>query len=512
MREKIRLCSLALGVAAVLSVPAIAMGRTDDQSTLLRNSYFGSSAWESAFGIAEAPDGTYYITGMTNSRDLPGTSGGAQPVYGGGNHDIFVAHFAADMSRLMQATYIGGPGDDRGYSIAFNPVTNRVYVAGSTTSAVFPRTLGSAQPRYAGQGDTVVVELTADLAYMHATYLGGSGDDTPCRLGSNPDQRISLIIAPDSGDVYVSGATSSVDFPNTVDGAQSALAGGRDGYVAMLTPDLNTLLQATYLGGSDSDLPYALALSPQLGLYVVGSTASSDFPGTSQGVMNALAGPRNAFVARLDPTLRGPIRSTYFGGGRIDDGRAVAIDAESAIVYISGSTSSRNLPFTQSGAQAANAGGGDAFVAALSSDLSTAINVSYLGGSGLDMARSSSLALDPIDGGVYVAGTTTSRDFPATAGGVQADYPGLSGNTYESFVTKFTPDLTQLVQSTYLGGSLSHTGIHALVADPVSGALVVAFGSGTPDLPNTDGSYQPFFAGGGRDGGLGSFPPGLLHP
>lgn len=484
-----------------------------DAAPLLRNTYYGSTGLESAFGTARAADGTYYITGMTNSTDLPGVNGGVQPAYGGGSHDIFVAHFSADLHRLLQATYLGGTGDDRGYAVAISPSTRYVYVVGSTKSSGFPFTAGSAQARYGGNGDTVVIELTANLTHARATYLGGSGDDTPDLESKNPDQEIAIAIAPDSGAVYVSGITTSVDFPHVEGGAQPAYGGGSaDGYVAALSPDLKTFIQATYLGGSGPDAPYALAVSPVFGVYVAGSTQSSDFPGTAGGAQATFGGVRDAFVAHLDPGLQGYVESTYLGGTRIDDGRSIAVDDTSGIVYLAGNTLSRNVPFTDFGAQPTYGGGGDGFVAALSPDLSTVSNASYLGGTGLDLARPSSLVVNPVDGEVYVAGTTTSQDFPSTAGGVQSNYPGLGNNGYDSFISEFTPDLTRLVQSTYFGGSISHTGIHALIADPDTGALVAAFGSGTPDLPNTDGAYQPFFAGGSRDAGVGSFPPDLLHP
>lgn len=491
MRLSIALLAMATGLPA-------AYGHTlqEAQTALNRTTYLGAGHYDTAYGMAEAPDGTIYVTGLTDSPNFPTTPGVVQPAYGGGTEDMFVAHFSADLSSLLDATFIGGSDDDRGYAIVYDSRNSLVYVAGATYSSDFPKTAKGAQPVYGGGGDTVLVVLTPDLHRMRATYLGGSGDDTPNTEDRGVGRTIALAVSPSNGHIYVSGPTASTDFPDTAGGAQPANAGDWDTYVATLSPGLRTLLQATYLGGFASDQPFGMALTPGGDVYVAGTTGSSDFPGTSQSAQPDLAGLDDAFVARLSPNLTHLLGASYFGGTSNDSGSAIAVASDVDTLYLAGTTASTDLQHTRYGAQPAYGGGNyDAFVAAFDLSLRHVWTATYLGGSGTDRARPA-LALSPADGSIYLAGTTTSLDFPDTANGIQSSYPG--GN-YASFVTHLSANLGRIEQSTYLGGSTSHTGLHALLIDALSLQVYAAGGSGAADLPNTTGAYDPKFAGGGHD-------------
>jgi hypothetical protein len=212
--------------------------------------------------------------------------------------------------------------------------------------------------------------LNATLTTLsQATYLGGSGSDASA----------DLAIHPTSGEVFVDGFTFSTDFPGTAGGAQAGHAadGGRpDAFVARLNATLTTLSQATYLGGSGADSGEALAIHPASGeVFVTGDTQSTDFPGTTGGAQPANGGgpgpigPRDAFVARLNATLTTLSQATYLGGSGDESGGALAIHPTSGEVFVAGYTSSTNFPGTAGGAQPANGGGGDAFVARLTADL-----------------------------------------------------------------------------------------------------------------------------------------------
>jgi hypothetical protein len=125
---------------------------------------------------------------------------------------------------------------------------------------------------------------------LQATYLGGSGFD----------EAAALAIHPTSGDVYVAGDTASTNFPGTTGGAQAANGGGVDAFVARLNSTLTTLTQATYLGGSGTDVAFALAIHPTSGdVYVAGATASTNFPATTGGAQAANGGGNDALVAQL---------------------------------------------------------------------------------------------------------------------------------------------------------------------------------------------------------------------
>ena len=490
---------------AVLFFSLLSLGLAGSARALTRNTYLGAEEYDTVYGMTEALDHTVYVTGITASTDFPDTQSGAQPVYGGGNSDIFVAHLSADLGTLLGSTYVGGSGDDTGYDITYDSYNNLLYVVGSTTSTDFPATVGMAQPSYAGDGDTVVIELTPDLRHMKATYLGGSGDDTPDKEKRGTGRRISIAVSLVNG-LYVTGPTTSTDFPHTAGGVRPAYNGGKDdSYVALLAPNLKRLVQATYLGGSGGDETYGMAANDRQGILVVGETGSADFPTTPGAARTRMDGPTDAFVTMLSPSLHRITLSTYFGGSLTDRADAIYTDLDNRTIYIAGTTSSHDLPAVSSGAQAVYGGGNtDAFVAVFNASLSRVLISSYLGGSGRDLRPV--LTASPVNGALYVAGTTASTDFPDTSGGTQPAYPGGSSDSY---LTEFTSDLTQIVQSTYLGGSSDHTGIHAIFVN--SAGVYTAGATGASDIPNTEGAYQTT-CGGGRDALISLFNPTLTNP
>jgi hypothetical protein len=254
---------------------------------------------------------------------------------------------------------------------------------------------------------------------LQSTYLGGGGGDEATAIAINPT----------TGNVYVAGYTSSSDFPNTIGGAQESCNNCRPGFyfisarydvfVAKLNPELTQILQATYLGGSDSDYAHAIAIHPRTGdVYVAGKTESSDFPNTIGGAqescndcrprINTIPPNYDAFVARINSDLTRLIQSTFLGGRDSDIIYAIAIHPQTGEVYVAGWTGSFDFPKTAGGAQ--ENGGYDAFVSRLSADLKNLIQSTYLGGIGSDYAYG--LAIHPTTGEVYVVGEPRPPTFP----------------------------------------------------------------------------------------------------
>src|SRR5262249_12769776 len=391
--------------------------------------------------------------------------------------------FPVVIDPLLQATRLGGSGDDQAITLAIGP-SGDVYVAGRTLSANFPGPGTGAQPRLGGSGDIAtgdafVARLTDDLTGLEeATFLGGSGDD----------QAIRLAIAPTTGDVYVVGLTSSADFPGTSGGAQSALAGANlaaplDGFVARLNANLTSLEQATYLGGSGNrDTASVLAIVPATGdVYVAGSTNSVDFPGITGGAQSIPGGGLvDAFVARLNAGLTTLEQATFFGGTDQDRPFAIAIAPTTGDVYVAGRTGSIDLPGTNGGVQTELDGGQsggslqDAFVAHLNASLTALRQATYLGGFAADEADA--LAIAPTTGEVYVAGSTSSADFPGTAGGAQSviAHTFIGDNSTDVFVARLRADLTSLDQATYLGGTCPAGNFQCFVEVPVAMRLTTS--------------------------------------
>ncbi len=454
---------------------------------VLQATYLGGSSGDIGYAIAVDASGAVYVAGDTGSVNFPGTAGGARAAASGGG-DAFVARLNRDLTSLTQATYIGGSASDVAWGLAFD-ASGAVLIAGSTNSVNFPGTAGGAQPTAGGGGDGFVARLDGDLRQLlQATYLGGSAFD----------QAWALLVSA-NGDVFVAGTSASVNFPATTGGAQAARAGAADAFVARLNRELTTLTQATYLGGSNNDVAYAIAEGTLGAIFVAGDTGSLNFPGTTGAAQVSAGGGGDAFVAKLDRNLRTLTRATYLGGTAVDLAYALAIDGGGAVV-VGGLTASPNFPVTANAAQPVWGGGSDAFVARFDADLTRRLGATFLGGPGDDVANALALAGD---GTVYVAGNTLSAAFPGTAGGAQA-IPGGNG---DGFVARLDGSLGALLQATYFGGSgLDHAFAMAFNG---RGRLYVTGGTASFNLPATAGGAQAI-AGGGGDAFVAALTVSLL--
>ncbi len=412
-------------------------------TALFQATYLGALGGVLANALAIHPtSGDVYVAGQTSAFDFPGTAGGAQPSHAeegaAGGDDAFVARLNPTLTSLTGATYLGGTRDDVATALAVHPASGEIYVAGWTLALSFPGTFGGAQPGYGGGGpsDAFLARLNPALTVLaQATYLGGD----------RYDLAQGLAIHPISGDVYVAGLTTSLNFPRTAGGAQPThgLDFGLDVFAARLNSALTTLVQATYLGGGHDDSALALAIHPTSGdVFVGGRTYSTDFPGTAGGAQPTRGGgTTDGFLARLNPTLTALGQATYLGGNSSDFVYALTIHPTSGDVYAVGQTFSPDFPFTAGGAQPGIAGIpfiDDGFVARFHPALTAPPQATYLGGSGSDTATA--IAVHPTSGDVYAAGWTYSTNFPGAAGGAQPAHV-LDNGRADAFVSRLTASL-----------------------------------------------------------------------
>jgi hypothetical protein len=322
-------------------------------SALVYSTYVGGSDVDGATAIAVDPMGNTYITGLTLSPDFPTNSGAVQPAFAG-TADAFVTKLNSAGSALVYSTYLGGAGSDAGNGIATDG-DGSAYVTGVTLSTDFPSTTGSFQPIYGGgnNGDAFVAKLdTAGSRLVYSTYLGGNGTDHGIGIAIDGDRN-----------VYVTGGTSSTDFPTTAGAFQPVLGGGTDpvqgsgdAFVTKISPTGSAAIYSTYLGGASGfDTGRGIAVDTNGSAYVTGGTASTDFPTTAGAFQAVFRGFRKAFVTKLNPAGTGLVHSTYFGGGHTDEGYAVALDA-SRSVYVTGGTRSTDFPVTAGAFQVLFAG------------------------------------------------------------------------------------------------------------------------------------------------------------
>ena len=386
---------------------------------------------------------------------------------------------------LSYSTYLGGGADSSDSSGAAVAVDSSgdAYVTGSTSSTGFPTTTGAYSSTTAGATDAFVTKLGPTGAISYSTYLGG--DDTSAGVG----------VAVDSGgDAYVTGSTSSTDFPITTGAYSATAAGSADAFVTRLNASGAGLLYSTLLGGGDVDSGAGIALAGPNKVYVTGSTSSADFPATA-----SYRDPRNGgavFVAALNTAATGRsslVYSSLLGGNGFDTGGGIAADS-AGDAYVTGSTGSTNFPFT-AGVYATMTGGGtDAFVTELNPTGVISYST-YLGGGGDDHGQA--VAVDSA-GDAYITGSTGSTNFPLSnplSSGGAGSCAGLnrSGGA-DAFVTKLNATGGALVYSTYLGGSGADAG-YGIAVDS-SGDAYVTGSTGSTDFPTTTDAYTATNSGG----------------
>jgi hypothetical protein len=365
---------------------------------------------------------------------------------------------------LTYSTYLGGSGLSAGYAIAIDS-SGDVYVTGFTDSPDFPivHPLPASNNTSPAAGPAFVTKLrfdrvTSTLSLVYSIYLGGK---------SGTSQGFGIAVDR-SGNAYVTGITSSPDFPvaHPLPAPNNALQGFEDGFVSKLCFDRVTstlsLVYSTYLGGSGNDYGYGIAIDSFGNAYVTGGTASSDFPTLHQlpSPNNALQGFEDGFVSKLtfDNSTLSLAYSTYLGGSGYDDGYGIAVDLKGN-AYVSGTANSADFPLVHPLPAPNNvyrAYYNSAFVSKLSFDrmtskLSLAYST-YLGGSVLD--EGFGIAVDA-RGNAYVTGYTYSPDFP-TAHPLPPPNNAFRGFE-DAFVSKLSFDsLTStlsLTYSTFLGSS-----------------------------------------------------------
>ena len=441
---------------------------------LVYSTYLGGSGIDEGSSIAVDDDGQAYVAGFTESLDFP-LARAEQPVAGGGQ-DAFVAKLSADGERLIYATYLGGSGQDNAVSIATDS-HGKAYITGFTTSPNFP-TLHAAQPALRGSANSFVTKLNERGSLVYSTYLGGSkldfgsgvavdawGNVYVTGITSSPDFPLAHALQPTfggvsdayvakldrwsgrlvfstylgggstdggtgvavdaAGNVYVAGVTNSADL-RTVNPLQSSYGGSlSDGFVAKFNPRCSELIYTTYLGGSRVDRIFRLVVDDEGNAYVTGDTDSPDFP-TANAWQPTIGGGTDAFVAKINPSGSAMVYSTYLGGDNVDGGAAIAVERSGAAV-VAGYTSSVNFPTLMPVRETNSGGPSDAFVARLDRQGRLAFST-YLGGAGVDTGFG--VAVDS-KGKAYVMGMTDSTDFP-----VENPLQETKGGAEDIFIAK----------------------------------------------------------------------------
>ena len=271
---------------------------------------------------------------------------------------------------------------------------------------------------------------------------------------------------------------------------------------------------STRIGGSGEDTAPGVAVDASGAAYIVGTAAAADFPVTASAYRLSWAG---IVVFKLSPDGTALAYATYLGGSSTErpDG-GIVVDGQGN-AYVAGHTTSTDFTTTPGVIQSSLSSGVSAFVAKVSPDGSSLVFSTYLGGSG-GGTWGGAVAVD-VSGSVYVTGSTYATAFPSTAGVFQPAHAGGG----DAFLTKLSPDATQIVHSGYLGGTAFETagglavdaagnayvcGTTASGNFPLQSASQTQYGGGTGDafVAKVDASgsgllYSTYLGGTGKEDG-----------
>ncbi len=484
---------------------------------LTYSTYLGGAGNDVATAVAVDATGNAYVTGFTSSADFPTTPGSLEPAFPvPAGQTAFVTKFGPD-GTLIYSTFLGGSTGQ--FNFASNitagaalkvDTTGNVYIFGDTDVSDFPtvnafQTLCNQCNANSGSYDLFITKLGSNgSALLYSSYFGGSYADSP-----------GDIAVDNAGLAYLTGSTRSADFPVTP-GAVDQICGtdgncnldsfGQplyDSFVAKIDTTKTgaaSLAYSTFLGGSNSDTANGIAIDASGAAYIAGSTNSTDFPTTPGSFQSKIpnSGLSAGFVTKINGSGTVIIYSTYLGGTGGDSNYSIAVDSLGD-AYVTGWTLSTDFPVTPGAFQTLLPGSSNAFVSKFNSAGTALSYSSFLGGSDFD--EGDAIAVDDA-GNAYVSGRTGSADFPL-ANAVQALY---GGGFSDVFVSKIDPSGSQLLFSTYLGGSDNDGSIGgpfqkvALgVAVDGQGAVYVTGGTQSPNFPTTSGAFQAALNGSSLD-------------
>jgi hypothetical protein len=468
---------------------------------LLYSTYLaGSSApsqFEQAFGIAVDTSGKVYVTGVTFATNFPTTSNALKsgPIASNPNGTSYISKLdptLSGLSSLLYSSYLGGTngtvplGGDIGQSIAVdssNPANGIVYVAGYTDSTAgsnpqnFPVVNGFQPALACASGNAFLAKIdttkSGSASLLYSTYLGGTCAHAAAKLGYGEDAYGVAVDA--SGNAYLAGVTTSIDFPTSGNAYQRTSPAGNTQGTAFVTQIDTTQsgaaskIYSTYFGGAVFDQANAIALGPNRVAYVTGTTNSNDFPTTPGAFDTLTASSGKAFVTLIDTAATGggaatKKYSTFLGG--TGGNAAFGIQADAAgNAYVAGTTGPNDFPFPPKSSMvggfqptypvgARNVG----FIAKLNPTNGASnplLYSTYFGGIGT-AANGDQIFAIAIDSSnppnVYATGQTfsTSATFPVFPTAAPAAFQQTLNGTSDAFVAKLTPIPTLAVAPTTL--------------------------------------------------------------
>jgi len=445
--------------------------------------YYGGALYEKAYSICTDPTGNVFVTGATDSPLFPLLNGGGtsynQPIYGGGNSDVYILKFSNAGQRLW-ATFYGGSGDENGHSICTD-AAGTVFVTGLTNSANFPFLNSGAGAYYqtvlGGSFDNFIAKFANNGQQIWSTLYGGNQDDKAFAICSD-------VI----GNIFITGYSGSSNLPLiNVAGSfnQSVNQGSNDGFISKFS-NAGVHLWASFYGGTSSDYPYSICADNVGNVYIAGKTESANFPVFNPGGGAYFQGVYgggsifggDAFIVKFS-NVGAQLWATYYGGSlneQIYTYDNLATDSCNN-VYFSFSTFSTNIAVTAATgcpnefSDVTIGGTRDKFIVKFNA-AGKSLWANYLGGDGTDFGEA--VAVDNNDN-LFITGewtaVTTSSTYPLMNPGGTAYYDATQNGQDEGHVLKFIQTPPSFTQSQ----------VNTIGCSGCNGSATITLSCGTPN-------------------------------
>ena len=484
------------------------------------------------FGMTATFDGqgNLYSGGTCFAQGFPTTLGAIDVLYNGivqaGRTDVVISKYDSSGTFMQYSTYLGGAAGTEIVTSMIVDGQNNLLLYGATGSSDFPTTTsaydrsfnGGLYMSFAANGtkftagtDIYVAKFNpTGTSLLASTFIGGSANDG---VNTNNDtvwipgwgvfeypldslqynygdQYRGEINVDALGNVYIASSSRSFDFP-IVNGFDNTLGGKQDAVVFKMNTDLSQLIWSTFLGGSDNDAGYALALDDSLNVYVTGGTRSTDFPTTS-GVLHTAyqGGKADGYITKIKKDGTAILSSTFWGSSGYDQCYFVQLDKHSN-VYVVGQTEGV-MPVTPG--VYSNAGSGQ-FISKLNPTLTTLVFSTVFGnGNGLPNISPAAFLVDYCEN-IYVSGWGGNIITSVPTTGMPLTGNALLNTTdgYNFYLFVLTTNAATLNYASYFGGPLSREhvdgGTSRFDKKGIVYQSVCAGCGGHDDFPVTPGSW-----------------------
>ncbi len=438
------------------------------------STYFGGPGEDGATAVKLDAAGNVYIGGSlaVPQSDSNPFSSGTDPY---GATEAAVIKFSPSQNAILYVAHVGSDSLNAARDLAVDS-TGATYLTGITSSTDFPLVNPTVSSNLSsGSFFTFVSKIAADgKTLVYSTYLGGHA----------PDQATSIAVDA-AGNAFVAGGALSNDFP-TLNALYPSGNGVGGAFLTKFSPTGTMLFSTLYQGAGGVS---KVVVDGSGSVYLVGSTAASNFPLKNSFLRYPVPGATVAYAVKLSSDGLTVAYSSLFGGSTADNATTAAVDAQGNL-YVGGNTTSTDFPVLNA-VQSQASYGGDAFIAELNPQGNGLVFSTYLGGAALDQVTS--LAVNST-GNIYVAGGTASQDFPVVDPVFPwKTAPTANGTAFSPFVAAFSPGGQALLYSTFIGGSLTDQAA-AIAADAAGNAYVVGEARSS-DFPVTANAYQGTFGG-----------------